>query len=246
MDIIKSVQGELNIFDNDNPQLIFFTQLFSKFPQKATFIVRKLSAGEFLFKENQPSFNVCIMLKGKASPYYDNTGQNYFIKSVFTCGDIVGDTAVLANIPSYSASVIALSDVTIIEINKSDYISWIYSDDKLLKARTESVIKVLLAELSQKRTLECASNDVRILYYFLSCFKLSENNQSRKIIINKTREKIAEEIGGISVKTINRKLAIFSQQDIITLVKGKIHISLQQRDRMESIITDQQYKTQDL
>ncbi len=237
MQIIDDIKYSLNITKEKSEQLLRFEKLFCKFPENIKYKIKTINANDFLFKEDANANKVCVILSGKVSPFYETTGQNYFVKTVFSKGDIVGDTAVLADLQVYSASIIALTNCKILQLSAVDYINWIYNDDLLLKERTKSIITTLLHELRKKRTLEGMDNEIRILHFLLSYSKTTEHFLSKKIVIKKTRQQIADEIGGISVKTINRKLLSFSKSGIISLVKGKIHLSHSQIIQIEQIIS---------
>lgn len=206
--------------------------IFAQFPRDAEVTVKRVKKGTFFVEEGRPCCVVYLILDGKAAPQY-YSGHNAFVAKDLKRLSIIGDIAVLGNRETYSTSVVALTDCRLLEIRSSDYWRWMLCDSAFLKKQTETAIGILLGELTGKRALEGETAEIRLLNYFVFYCQKERPERDKVITVKKTRDQIAEEVGGISVRTINRKLAIFARDGLITMVRGKVQISMLQLQRME-------------
>ena len=105
-----------------------------------------------------------------------------------------------------------------------------------MKAQLKQAIDILVGELKDKRALEEEPVEIRLLNYFVYYCRKEKTTISKYFVVKKTRPEIAEEVGGVSVRTVNRKLVHFIEQKLVSVNHGKIHISLEQLRRMEELI----------
>lgn len=213
-------------------------QFFKKFPRNAEVFIKNVPAGNYCILEGEPCLYVYVVLAGKvAARHY--SGYNAFVANHFGRLSVLGDIAALGGLETYSTSIKTLTNCRLLEVRISDYWDWLLSDRKILKNQTQIAIGILLRELTEKRTIEEKSSEIRLLSYFVSyCTK--EAFYNRKIIeIKETRERIADEVGGISIRTVNRKISRFAAQGLINVVHGKIQISFEQLQKMQRIVGGQ-------
>lgn len=213
---------------------------FEKFPKDAEVFIKEVPPGSYVIKEKAPCYNVYCILKGKVTARY-YLGNNSFLAKNFGRLSVLGDIAALGNLKFYSTSIQAITKCEVLEIRVSNYWNWLFLDQNFLKNQLETAFGILLEELHRKRVLEESSAEMRLLSYFaLYCRKANFNKDGLQdvIIVKKTREQIAEEMGGISIRTVNRKLASLSGRGLVAIVHGKIQISLVQLQRIEEIMGD--------
>lgn len=213
---------------------------FKNFPEDAEVFIKKISPGEYVIQEGAPCYNIYCILKGKATAQY-YLGNNSFVAKNFGRLNVMGDIAALGNLKFYSTSIQAITTCKVLEIRASDYWNWLFADHGFLKNQLETAFGILLEEVHKKRVLEENSSEMRLLSYFsVYCRKagFNENGLQDAIIVKKTREQIAEEVGGISVRTVNRKLLSLTEKGLVTIVHGKIQISLVQLQKIEAVIKE--------
>lgn len=207
-------------------------EIFQKFPKDAEVEIKRISKGEYLVKEGEPSYYVYFILSGEVTPQYF-WGNNAFVAKRLKKNSIIGDIAVLGNLERYSTSVMTLTECRVLAIRGADYWKWALQDEKFLKGQVESVIEILLGELTNKRYMESETLDNRLLNYFVWYCRKEGMEYDQEITVKKTRDQMADEIGGISVRTINRKLLRFAEQGFITVDHGKIKITYKQVQQMQ-------------
>lgn len=89
---------------------------------KPSFKEKKFKAGEVLFKEGETGNILFLLLEGKLKISKKAEARNIAIEKVINEGELVGEMAVLEKRPR-SASVIALTDITVLLIEESDFLS---------------------------------------------------------------------------------------------------------------------------
>ena len=222
---LPSVQAELR-------------RMLRKFPQNAEVFIKEVPAGSYFIREGDPCRCVYLVLEGNVTPQYD-LGHNAFVAKHFKRLSIMGDIAALGNLEHYTTSIRTVTKCRLMGIRVSDYWEWLLADPECLKSQTEIAINTLIHELTEKRAMEGESSEIRLINYFVLYCRRRKSEKNKTIIVRVTREKIAEEIGGVSSRTINRKIAMFEEKGLITLVHGKIQISSEQLQKMEKIIGGQ-------
>lgn len=219
-----SVQEEMN-------------RIFKYFPKDAEVYVREVPMGTYITTADKPCHNVYYILDGEMLPKYIY-GNNAFVASRLRRHAVIGDIAVLGDLDYYTTSVMTVTKCRVLIIRGADYWKWILQDSDILKKQIEHVIEVLLGELVNKRYVEGESPEMRLLSYFV--WYCRENMKEEKtVLVMKTRDEIAEEIGGISVRTINRKLAQFVELGLISVSHGKIRITRGQFEQIEQYILEE-------
>lgn len=213
-------------------------EFFKKFPKEAEVFVKKMPAGVFFIKEGEPNTNVYIVLEGTVGPWF-RAGYNAFTSG--QCGrlTVIGDIAALGRFGYYTTSSYTLTTCRLLEVRVNDYWNWILQDSEALKTQVGNALRTLVNDLKNKRDLEEESAEVRLLSYFVFyCRKehFGRKGKSGTITVKETRERIAEEVGGISVRTVNRKISQFVEEGLVTVVHGKIQISLEQLRKMKAIV----------
>lgn len=213
---------------------------FERFPENAEVYIKKIPPGSYLVREGEPCLYIYCILKGKVTAQY-HLGNNAFVAKNFGRLRVIGDIAAMGNLKYYSTSIQALTACNALEVRIRDYWNWLLADQTVLRNQLEDAFGLLLDELRKKRELEEGSSEMRLLSYFaVYCRKanLNKDHPQDVIIVKKTREKIVAEMGGISIRTVNRKIALLAEKKLITITHGKIQISSRQLQKIEEIIED--------
>lgn len=214
------------------------SRMLRKFPQDAEVFIKEVPANRYLIREGDPCRCVYLVLEGKVAPQYE-VGHNAFVARNFNRLSVMGDVAALGNQEYHAASVRTVTKCRVMGIRLSDYWEWLLADPESLKRQTENAINTLLNELRERRALEGESSESRLIHYFVRYCRKGNVEKSKTIVVQATREQIAEEIGGISSRTINRRIVKLAERGLISLVRGKIQISLEQLQKMEKTIGGQ-------
>lgn len=211
------------------------TKVLRKFPREAEVFIKEVEAGVCFIKAEEPCKHVYIVLSGKAAPQY-YLGHNAFVAKHFKRLAVMGDVAALGNLKNYSVNVCALTRCRLLEVRVEDYWRWLLADEEILREQVEIAMRTLLGEITEKRILEEKTTEIRLLNYFALYCQRESFVKQKSIVVKKTREQIAEEVGGVSARTINRKIVKFEKEGIITIIHGKIHISSKQLNKIREII----------
>ena len=219
---LPSVQSELK-------------KIFKQFPNDSEVVVKQVSTGEYVVKEGEPCLYVYLVLEGKVAVQY-YSGHNAFVARRFGRMAVIGDVAVMGSLKNYSTNVRAVTRCRLLEIRNCDYWYMLRNDEEFMKAQLKQAIDILVGELKDKRALEEEPVEIRLLNYFVYYCRKEKTTISKYFVVKKTRPEIAEEVGGVSVRTVNRKLVHFIEQKLVSVNHGKIYISLEQLRRMEELI----------
>ncbi|MCI8517389.1 MAG: Crp/Fnr family transcriptional regulator [Hungatella sp.] len=213
---------------------------FARFPEEAEVFIKEVPPGDYLIREGDPCFYVYCVLDGRVTAQH-YLGHNAFVVKNFGRLTIMGDIAALGNLKYYSTSIRAITACRMLGIRFSDYWDWLFRAPDFLRNQVETALEILLEEQKKKRALEETPAEMRLLTYFaFYCRKANfhKKDPGGMITVKETREKIAAEVGGISVRTVNRKLTAFVDQGLIAISHGKIRISFEQLQKMEQIMED--------
>lgn len=213
--------------------------LLRHFPKEEHLTVRAMRAGTTFIREGDAAQTVFILLSGCCSSYWIVPSKVQYRCSHKEALTFIGDLAALSDFPFYTASVKADASSVFLVVYKDTFLQWIEKDVELYRRLVKYNLQMLLSQGLSHRIADRRDTYVRILDYLN--WNVGQQSHSRNqsfVTIRKTRETIAEEMGDISLRTLNRYLSILEKEGIISLVRGKIQISPEQKARIERFIRE--------
>lgn len=173
-----------------------------------------------VLKGNEIEF-VYICCDGKMQ--VKNQFENGFIYSFANINPIayIGVMELMAKKKTYSSTLQATTECTILEISKNDFLDWLLKDQEL----TLEVLQFLCDSMysqSLKTGEGYAYPSICILIDYLINVYKSEDLET--VFLEKSREEIGS-ILGFSIRTINRNLKVLKEENLVSVTRKGILIT---------------------
>ena len=144
----------------------------------------------------------------------------------------VGEVALLAGASVTSVTIETVTPCKIAFLPVEIFDQWINADIVFLRKLSEHVARKLYCSSYNRGERQFYSTKYLLLKYILG----NADFRGDHWILNKTRQTICEEVG-ITVKTINRTLAHFQDEGLVSISKGKVVLSHKQRMDADSALS---------
>lgn len=158
--------------------------------------------------------------------------------------DFIGEVALLANMQKTSVAIEALSANTVIYLPRREAEQWVNTDIHILRKMAEHTAAKLYRssynnglKLYYPPVFLLADHLVRLYEQALSDQTGKGQELSQPFILQKTRERLSEELG-MNVKTLDRAIRSMQKDGYFSLVKGKICFTFKEYEQIKSYITD--------
>ncbi len=211
-------------------------KLFCHFPADAEVMVRQYKKGSWLIREGDPNVLVFVLLNGYLTTAWDQPGQSQYRLANSKPLTFIGDLAALAGFKEYTTSVYAKRSSTLISIPTSVFLDWLCRDPTAYRTLVQAYFKMLLGQNRFNRSSAGRTSYHRILDFLHWCYMDQADSQEEFVRIQLTRENMMDEIGGISLRSLNRYLAQIHAQGLISIKKGKVQITQEQHEKIVEII----------
>lgn len=149
--------------------------------------------------------------------------------------DFVGEVTILAGMEKTSVTIETLTETTVIYFSRKDFEEWIEKDIHFLRLVSQKVAYKLYRSSYNRGARLFYPPQFILLDYILKQADAMNIRKREHIIIRKTRQELYEECG-ITVKTINRTVKKLQEDEVISVEKGKISMSLEQYHRARKMI----------
>lgn len=181
---------------------------------------KKYSKGNFIHMENDLCTLLEIIIEGNVSIDRIDEEGNVMCIAKFTKNDILGGNLLFSRTPAYPMSIIANTDVTMLQIKKDDLFNLMCHYPDFLKAYLENISDnaFILGDRIRgyvKTTLR------QILTNYLK--KQSNIQKSNTIKLNMTKKELALLLG-VQRTSLSRELAKMRNDKLITFNKNEIKI----------------------
>lgn len=149
--------------------------------------------------------------------------------------DFVGEVTILAGMEKTSVTIETLTETTVIYFSRKDFEYWISKDLSFLRLVAQKVaFKLYRSSYNRGARLFYPPHFI-LLDYVIKYAAGDAIEQRGRTVIRKTRQELYEECG-ITVKTLNRTIKKLQEDQVITLEKGKMTMTLDQYRRAREII----------
>jgi CRP/FNR family cyclic AMP-dependent transcriptional regulator len=179
---------------------------------------------------------VYILLKGevKVINEFDN-GTTYTIASMVPI-NFIGELEALSSQPVYAVTVQTVTDCVTLRIPIQDFIKWLECDAVMLMMIAKVLAKKMYPTSYENGSLINRSSLSKLQSYLAEYYQKNAVHRDQSLPVKKNRQFIADEIG-ISIKSVNRGLEKMKEQGLVSIEKGKIHISKEQYLEIISVIS---------
>lgn len=196
--------------------------------------IQKMDAKITFVRENTPVDNIFFIARGTIKAIdYRIFGISYdFMRLKGTYA--MGGMEVVMDLPTYRTTLETVSPCTMIKIPQPVFRKWLDTDIKALKQEARAMREYLLEETRNGRALLFLQGADRLSMIFI---QLYENRAREGVLeIRSTRQELSEQ-SGLSVKTINRAVKKFEEENLIGRRGNRILINQKQYQRMKENIS---------
>lgn len=201
-----------------------FQQLFKHFPANAHVIYKVAEPGTTIIEEGAPCAAVFVLISGVLASFWDQPGHCQYLAVQADPLRIVGDLAILCEYEHYTTSMKALERCSFLVINRFDFENWIKKDQELHNRLALINLRMLADQSHEGRKAAAENSKLRILKYINWYYEMN-SSENETVILKRKREQMAEDIGGISLRSLNRYISSMENEELFSIVKGKINIS---------------------
>ncbi|MBP3427591.1 MAG: Crp/Fnr family transcriptional regulator [Clostridia bacterium] len=194
------------------------------------FVIRTHPAHSVVRQKDSRLESVGILLSGTFRVINELENGNVFMIEMNDAVSFVGEVALMAGASHTSVTIEAVTDCLVAYLTAAEFDSWLSRDACFLKALSSHVARKLYFSSYHRGERQFYSSKYILLKYILGGISDSELEKNGTAVLRKTRQQISEEVG-MTVKTINRTLLRFCENDWISICHGKVVLSAEQYSR---------------
>lgn len=192
--------------------------------------VKTLPLGVTLIKKDEEVVNVYILCKGKLGIINQFTSGDIYFFAEQSAISFSGEVEAISGNNFYACQNKTLTECTFIVINKE-----VFKEIFETNIEFSNYLAKTIALKIYPRSYSSGHNIIYPLMYNFIVYLLnhaSKNNKESNIIVNETRQVIADRLG-VNVRSINRKVKEMKEMGLINVSKGKIIISKEQLNKLK-------------
>lgn len=216
----------------DEPLRSELERHFRKFPADGEVMLRSFKANATIVREGDPVTLIYILLSGSFAVSWSESGQGQYLTFHTRPLAYVGELAALGGFPEYTATVYTKTQSRFLAMGQELFLNWLEHDLPSYRKLVHETILMLHYSASNSRSAVSNSNSVRILEFLRWYFHRYAGGESGNVLVQMTRQTMVSEIGGLSLRSLNRYLAQLQEQSLIGMYKGKVQITQQQYARI--------------
>lgn len=196
------------------------------------FSLRSYGPHETIRQKDSRLESIGILLKGSFRVVNEFENGNVFMIEMNDAVSFVGEVALLAGASTTSVTIESVTDCLVAYLPAAVFDAWLRQDIQLLRTLSEHVADKLYCSSYNRGERLFYSAKYVLLKYITQQAEDCGIRRSEKIVINKTRQQISEEVG-MTVKTINRILTRFGKDGLISTERGKVALDHTQYHRAQ-------------
>lgn len=198
------------------------------------FQIEELDKGVAFIRENEPADTIYFIGKGviDATDYrvYGSVYDYMRFKKVYAFGGM----EFIMDLDVYKTTLRTATKCTVVKLPRSKFEKWMYSDIRALKNEAKCVGEYLLEQERNSRiTLFLQGSDRLAL---LLTERYEQYHKDGVLQIDEGRQSLADATG-LCVKSINRSVKKFMEDDLLTQKGNKILINREQYEGLKEIIS---------
>lgn len=182
--------------------------------------IQKLRAGNMLAHKYEPIEACHFIVSGECSAYNEFENGRHYMVSHFGHGMMIGEMELVAGLTHYLHSVHIEKKGWAIAIPAAIHAKWMNIHHTFARSAAERLAVMLCAQSWTSGEAKIFRADERVARFLMRACHAADESQT-DLILSDTREQLSDKLG-MSVRTLNRTLAAFSQRGWIQIKKGKI------------------------
>ncbi len=197
------------------------------------FQVEKMDAATVFVKEDDPVELVYFIVKGMIEAIdYRFLGVEYEFMRLNKLYAI-GGMEVIMELPRYKTTLRTASRCTMLKLPSKLFSKWLATDIRALKSEAKLTGEVLLEESRQNRAMLFLQGADRLAMLLVQRY---EHYAKNGLLVIKSSRQDLSNVVGLSVKTINRAVKKFTEDEMISKVGNKLVVSEEQYGRLKQMV----------
>ncbi len=221
------------IENQKEPLKSMMKKMFRSFPRDAEVRVRDLPEKKTFLHEGDPVDTVYVLLKGRSTASWMIPGYGMYQALHEDVLQLFGDMAILGGFDNYSTSVSTVSRCRILSMTKEDFLTWMHSDRPVYEEIVRRNLRMLFQTTEVNRRSSLQKNTYRLLEYLEWYYAKNITPGQKGVLVRKTREEMLNDIGGLSLRSLNRYIAELVEKETVSIYKGKIRITEKQYKQIQ-------------
>lgn len=199
------------------------------------YVIRVYPPGTIIHQKDFKLDSFGIIVKGEHRVINEFQNGNIYMIEKNEPIDFIGEVTILAGMEKTSVTIETLTETTAVCFSRRDFEKWISRDIHFLRLVSAKVAYKLYRSSYNRGARLFYPPQFILLDYILKYASSAHIEKRKKIIIPKTRQQLYEECG-ITVKTINRTIKKLKEEELLSLEKGKICVTLEQYHKAQKEI----------
>ena len=215
-------------------QLSFLETFLAKAPATlcGSILLQTYPKNHTLMSAGDGCVYVYILLCGRLQAIEERVANEPYSFTEISPIEIVGDFELFTKEAVRAVTLTTLEPSVCLAIPAADYLAWIRQDADALFIRTGMLIRQLAAQTRLERQNLFLDNKTRLLHFlYAECRK--KDAPDFPLTIKYTRPEMAGKLG-CSVRTVNRTIQALEQRSLLSLRRGKVVITTEQKNRIQA------------
>lgn len=197
-------------------------------------VMIKFSKNDIVLKKDEEIKYVYILCSGTLRAINEFSNGNIYGFANINPPDFIGSLEILAEESKIACTVESVTDSTALRISKKDFLDWFERDVYFSSTLAKTLAKKFYPTIYRNGAVFMNSAMYSLVGFILQSIE-DDIKQDRIGVIRKKRQHIADELG-ISLRTVYRVIKELKEDNLIQVIKGKIHVTKDQYERLNYII----------
>ncbi|WP_346869423.1 Crp/Fnr family transcriptional regulator [Clostridium sp. UBA5119] len=212
-DILKLLQSNFLFKGIDSENL-------KKIYDETKYHINRYGKGEIIAHEEEECSTIGLILEGTIELQRIYPSGKYIVLNKLTLGDVFGEAIIFSKQENYPATVISLSQCSILYIDKVDMLELFSREKRILENFLELLSNKVLMLNSKIKNISFKNIKHRVINYILETMKLQKNSV---IKLKESKESIAAALG-IPRPSLSRELINLRDMGYIDFDRSNIKI----------------------
>ena len=200
-------------------------------------MIKNFPPNYIIHQKNDPIKAFGILCSGAIRIIYEFENGNIFTLQSDEAISFIGEVVIMAGSPYGSAAVETTTESTVLFISRSDFEAWASQDIHILGLVSKKIAEKLYRSAFELGAKRFYSPSFLLLDFLMNYGRNKSVTESKPLVVSKTRHELHEELG-MNTKTLDRTIKKLSDEQVISVIKGKITLSRQQYLNLSLIIND--------
>lgn len=209
---------------------------FAGLPEElhGVYTLRELPERYLIHQKDSPLDRVGVLCEGGLRVINEFASGNAIMIEHTGPVDFIGDVTVLAGRPRVSVTIETRLPSTVLFFTRADFEFWMERDPHLVREMARKVADKLYQSSYGRGKELFYSSPRRLMEYLLR----ETAGTVGPVRLPATRQQMAEELG-MSLKTVDRTVVKLREQGLLTVERGKLCLSPEQRARMAQTLSEE-------